>query len=148
MTMMKTEIKAKWLEALRGGEYKQGQGRLVKETAVGPTYCCLGVLCDLAQQEGVVEQKVVPCGCGEEDECSLNGVVGFIGDHDSPDGKHRAHSFSVLPFPVMEWAGLEFPDPMVRTEAGDGYYSERYLSGLNDSGSDFSEIAELIEESL
>lgn len=34
------ELKAKWLEALRSGEFKQGKSRLVD----CGRYCCLGVL--------------------------------------------------------------------------------------------------------
>lgn len=34
-----------WVEALRSGEYKQGQGYLRSHD---DHYCCLGVLCDLA----------------------------------------------------------------------------------------------------
>lgn len=41
---MNPEIKAKWLEALRSGNYKQGTGRLRK---ADNSYCCLGVLCDV-----------------------------------------------------------------------------------------------------
>ena len=37
---MKAEDKAKWLEALRSGEYKQTDNTLCNGTA----YCCLGVL--------------------------------------------------------------------------------------------------------
>ena len=40
---MNKEIKTKWLEALRSGEYEQVQCRL--HTNRG--YCCLGVLCDI-----------------------------------------------------------------------------------------------------
>jgi hypothetical protein len=40
---MNQEIKQKWVESLRSGKYKQGQGYLRK----GNNYCCLGVLCDL-----------------------------------------------------------------------------------------------------
>jgi hypothetical protein len=40
---MNSEVKAKWVEALRGGQYAQGRGQL-KE---GAAYCCLGVLCDV-----------------------------------------------------------------------------------------------------
>ena len=40
---MNHEIKAKWVAALRSGEYKQGQRYL----RVDDTFCCLGVLCDL-----------------------------------------------------------------------------------------------------
>lgn len=38
---MPAEMKAKWLEALRSGKYKQGKGYL--ETKEG-SFCCLGVL--------------------------------------------------------------------------------------------------------
>lgn len=37
---MDQELKAKWTAALRSGEYKQGAGRLRRDTG----YCCLGVL--------------------------------------------------------------------------------------------------------
>lgn len=144
---MKTEIKTKWVEALRSGDYKQGKGRLVKdadEFNSTTSYCCLGVLAELASHEGVVEKREVSCGC-VSDTCSI-GEVGYEGDHGSADGKHRAGSFSVLPFPVMEWAGLDLADPMVRLDSDD--FGERYLSGLNDSGYDFDEIAHLIEEQL
>ena len=40
---MDAQTKAKWVEALRSGKYKQGRGQL----RLGDTYCCLGVLCDI-----------------------------------------------------------------------------------------------------
>lgn len=44
---MNKRLKAKWLRALRSGEYAQGNGRLKD----GKRYCCLGVL--LAVKGGV-----------------------------------------------------------------------------------------------
>jgi hypothetical protein len=44
---MKPEIKAKWVKALRSGEYKQGRNRLRD----GDSFCCLGVLCNLHAQD-------------------------------------------------------------------------------------------------
>lgn len=38
------EIKAKWIDALRSGQYEQGQRAL--KTPDGK-FCCLGVLCDI-----------------------------------------------------------------------------------------------------
>lgn len=38
----------RWVEALRSGEYQQGQGRLRD----GDSFCCLGVLCDLIDPNG------------------------------------------------------------------------------------------------
>lgn len=40
---MDAKIKAKWIKALRSGEYKQATGAL----RVNDSYCCLGVLADL-----------------------------------------------------------------------------------------------------
>ncbi len=50
---MDEELKSKWLAALRGGSFKQATGRLRRDDA----YCCLGVLCMVAdlpiEKEGV-----------------------------------------------------------------------------------------------
>ena len=43
---MNAEVKAKWLEALRSGKYKQGQGRLRSRDN---KFCCLGVLEDVLE---------------------------------------------------------------------------------------------------
>jgi hypothetical protein len=40
---MNPEIKARWVAALRSGEYKQTTGKLRD----GDAFCCLGVLCNL-----------------------------------------------------------------------------------------------------
>jgi len=42
---MNTKVKAKWLKALRSGEYEQGTGVLVNEK---DRFCCLGVLCNIS----------------------------------------------------------------------------------------------------
>jgi len=48
-----------WVKALRGGNYKQGNGALKKELADGSVgYCCLGVLADLMG----LEPRVMPDG--------------------------------------------------------------------------------------
>ena len=39
------DLKAKWVAALRSGDYKQGQHYL---KTPDDTYCCLGVLCEIA----------------------------------------------------------------------------------------------------
>lgn len=40
---MDANLKAKWIEALRGNKYKQIAGTLRE----GDQFCCLGVLCDV-----------------------------------------------------------------------------------------------------
>lgn len=41
---MNADLKAKWVAALRSGDYKQTEGLLFRDGA----FCCLGVLCDVA----------------------------------------------------------------------------------------------------
>lgn len=49
---MNADIKAKWVEALRSGKYRQGVGALKKECIDDGSlrYCCLGILCDIHDQ--------------------------------------------------------------------------------------------------
>ena len=48
--LMKTELVKKWTTALESGEYEQGIGKL---RSPDDKYCCLGVLCDIMEQNGV-----------------------------------------------------------------------------------------------
>jgi hypothetical protein len=111
---MNPQIKQKWVDALRSGDYQQGQCYLRTNSG----FCCLGVLCDLYGKENNVEWQ-------------HNEVVGYF---------YENHSFS-LPSSVLEWAGLEYCNPRVDDETNS-------LAGLNDKGSTFIEIANLIEEQL
>lgn len=45
---MNRDVKARWIKALRSGEYKQGTGKLKSKQN---DFCCLGVLCDLHSKE-------------------------------------------------------------------------------------------------
>lgn len=115
---MKPEIKAKWLEALRSGEFEQSTGALCE---VDGGYCCLGVLSELAVREGVAEKWL-----REEDE----GIYHF--------GKKKGDKSSeFLPVSVRKWAGLVSDNPAV---------PKGNLAVLNDQHVPFSEIADLIEQ--
>jgi hypothetical protein len=48
---MKTELKNRWLVALRSADYRQGVGYLRQESSDGAAYCCIGVLCEVAGAE-------------------------------------------------------------------------------------------------
>lgn len=86
---MKPEIKAKWLEALRSGNYEQGKGALRRQQS----FCCLGVLCDLHAKETGEQWE-------EEAEAEHN-VRMYLGEP------------NYLPEEVMEWAELQSPNPPV-----------------------------------
>jgi hypothetical protein len=76
--MMNPEIKAKWLEDLRSGKFKQTEGTL-KSTEGG--YCCLGVLCEsmgYQWEEGKTGDYVVAGEFDEQNEpleCNLNNNI-------------------------------------------------------------------------
>lgn len=81
---MNKEVKTKWLEALRSGKYKQGQGCL----AFNGKFCCLGVLCDIS-------------GVGKWDN---------DGSYVCPDG---SRSSQVPPMEVVVCAELGCENPMM-----------------------------------
>lgn len=72
---MNPEIKARWVAALRSGEYKQHRQNLKSGTGA---FCCLGVLCDLHAKE--------------------------TGTNWEPGEHYMGHYFS-LPSAVADWAG-------------------------------------------
>ncbi len=60
---MNQAVKEKWLAALESGEYTHGKGQLVIPNYDDEGYstgnldhCCLGVLCELAIQEGIIDR--------------------------------------------------------------------------------------------
>lgn len=130
---MNPEIKAQWLAALRSGEYKQGRHTLRVGTseAQPDQYCCLGVLCDLAQRQGVIPEPVYR-------------------DGDWIYGTHDEATWSVLPRSVSEWAGLHNATP--DEGIGDVWFGpkghQKSLSSENDRGLSFTDIAAIIEEHL
>lgn len=127
---MNENVKRRWVEALRSGKYEQGHGALRKRRYGSTdeyTYCCLGVLCELAADEGVVE----------------HGNAGYITDPNDPDS-----TYYMLPPPAVwkKWAGLSDIDPAVYEPSLDGPVS---LTFLNDTEKwTFEQIATAIEEHL
>lgn len=128
---MKKEIKAEWVAALRSGRYPQTQGHLHQaggrdEKPLG--YCCLGVLCSIAERHGVVVSQYNP----------RSGFFAYGKDTET----------AVLPLEIAVWAGLTGPDP------ADPYVpwdedEDTPLTALNDDyRQTFAQIADLIEEHL
>lgn len=125
---MNADIKAAWVAALRSGEYQQGKGRLhIVDTN---SYCCLGVLCDLAKQAGIVEESPDGSFFSPDESAALKGN----------EGKHAwGNATFDLCWAVRDWAETPDTNPMV---AG------HRLSSWNDGGTPFAKIADLIEEYL
>lgn len=129
---MKPEIKAKWVKALRSRRFKQGDGALkIKDSISGEIrHCCLGVLCELAIEDGL----------------SLKTQEFENGNTEWWFGKEERDDF--LPREVMEWAGIKNNSPKVHDPESNNEVDEISLADLNDGGYSFREIAELIKESL
>lgn len=134
---MNPEVKREWLEALRSGDYVQGDGMLKMTTVDGtdPRFCCMGVLCELAVKHGVIaaaEQSIYSQGWSYDND--------------------KAYPTA----PVLEWAGLiTNPDSNWRSRPlnSRGYYgppnlvgSESSLTLDNDHGKTFEDIANTIEK--
>lgn len=129
---MNAAVKTRWVAALRSGEYKQTTGALHRTVPLGSDapagFCCLGVLCDLAEKDGVVHSRP-----------NDTGTVGYDGA-----GESGFYQSATLPGAVVNWAGLGDDNPLVRFD--DDAVS---LSELNDElGAGFTEIADVIEECL
>lgn len=135
---LKPEIKTRWLEALRSGDYTQGQNALRKQTPAGVQHCCLGVLVELALEDGIVKRR---------SDNTAAGTAIFVDKH--------SNLLIALPSSpaVVEWAlesnptGHEGAVSNLSVTTTDG--NRDYLTGLNDSGRHtFADIADLIEEQL
>jgi len=122
MLDMNPVIRDTWTAELRSGKYAQGKTNLRK----GDNYCCLGVLCELAVEAGVVESAkaaaVLDSTYYDDDEFLYGGAL------------------TMLPDEVMEWAGLKEAFPVVTSN---GEWID--LSHLNDTGVPFEKIADYID---
>jgi len=127
---MNSQIKQKWIDALRSGKYHQGQSKLYS----GDGFCCLGVLCDIyANQVGdITWEKRNPNGRFDDDKWDY-----WYFDDQS----------EVLPECVSKWAELDENDPVVTKDIV-GQDIITTLASLNDKGATFEDLAEVIEEQL
>ena len=115
---MNQEIKAKWVAALRSGDYKQTTGELRSGDEDSHGYCCLGVLCEISKLE---------TGFGITENLNEN------------------HGDDLICETVQEWAGLNQPHGASVNIRGDAALLT-YHNDTN--GTTFLEIADAIEEQL
>lgn len=125
---MNPEIKERWIAKLESGEITQLQGILGN---VDGERCCLGVLCDLAVEDGIIDPPRV----------TIRGTLNY------------EDNAAVLPESVAVWAGFSEPDSYrYNTNGGydgseDGIFSNA-LSADNDNGVNFLGIAQKIRENF
>jgi hypothetical protein len=127
---MKKTIANLWVEALRSGKYKQTQEVLHRIDSKNESFCCLGVLCNLYQQDRRSKKKKCLAVCKKQIEKEYE--ISYDG-------------FSaLLPRPVIKWAGM-------KTENGswDGTNEKTSLIYLNDEDrKTFKSIANVIEKNV
>mgnify|MGYP007112202004 CR=1 FL=1 len=171
-------------QALRSGEFTQAKGALhrvnppvwIQEALADPEHtehrqaqndnerevglCCLGVACEVALREGVVQRRRLDI----ENSRLLSDVYEYgIFDVPDPEGG-EPYSDSFLPPAVREWIGVETGDILFKLEgdkltkalnAGVEFYNRQYeregvlivsASVLNDRmGFTFEDMADLFE---
>lgn len=134
---MNPEIKELWVEALESGEYTQGKKVLHNQD--NNTFCCLGVLCDLAVKAGLDIE------IGEREDVVVD-IKPEEYEHVRGDVTTYDNSYTALPASVMEWAGIEHDvaDFWIDDEHG-GRHSD-CLTRVNDAGGTFESIATIIKE--
>jgi hypothetical protein len=135
---MKETIMKKWVKALRSGKFKQGTGTLKQYNSKGDAqHCCLGVLCELYNQDMKKnKKKTLPEKVYDDNYDFSHGYSRFGGK------KYD------LPKEVKYWAG-------VKTGLGKFYVNdfgnnlslgENSLADLNDTGRKFKTISNIIEK--
>lgn len=140
---MRGEVLDELIKRLRSGQYKQGQSALRLRGRVGgapDTYCCLGVLCEMAVEAGVVYR-----GAADPDDSTYW------------YGEDRGDANNIyLPDGVVDWAGI-VSDIEKEQGLGEYYYEQKGTFGenkfdslavMNDDGKTFPEIADWLEANV
>jgi hypothetical protein len=141
------EVKARWISALRSGEFPQSTGSLRNTDGL----CCLGVLCEIAEQDQVIIRREPRPGYSR-----------FVYLSKVDDGNEET---TVLPNAVVDWSGVEgynpvfaidtadFPhyvieDHEVPVEPGSTKYNTSLATLNDDKKFTFDQIADVIEKYL
>ena len=122
---LKPEIKARWRAALESGKYPQAKGQLRSDKG----FCCLGVLGDLAVEDGLASWKTGGMG---RHYLVVNTIEGS----------------SSFPSSLLEWAFEVKPNVLDPCGVCNFKFSAESdcLTDRNDTGTTFPESSQLIEQ--
>lgn len=132
---MRGEVLDEVIKRLRSGDYRQGRNTLRQRSEDGDRYCCLGVICEIAVEEGVINRT------------DMGGWYSY-----GPEGVYDA---MYLPEKVVDWAWIV--SDVEKEWSGDYYYEQRgqygengldALAVMNDDGVPFSDIADWMEANV
>lgn len=115
---MKKEIAERWIDKLENGNIPQHRGYLATKEG---GRCCLGILCDIAVEDGVINKNT-------------SGDLIRYGREDTA---------VMLPDEVMEWSGIKSSTGMFGQQN-----KFKSLSFLNDTGHSFYSIAQIIKKHI
>ncbi len=118
---MNRDIAERWAQELESGKWLQGDGNLRRLRSLDDTvslHCCLGVLCEMAVEAGVIPPPTQVKALNTGTYTYMEHMIG-------------------VPPDVRNWAG-------VRTSSG--VFDDTSLTVLNDDGTPFSEIAQVIRQ--
>lgn len=128
--MNKDKLKL-WIDALRSGEYTQGQGNLAGKDGEVVKYCCLGVACEVAIKDGL-----------DLEFCWGRPAVDEDREPVEEDRKFYDTEDLVLPPAVQDWLGI--PGNTTVEVMLNGI--EESVIDLNDNmDRDFGQIADALE---
>lgn len=136
--MANTDVIQRWTAALRSGDYTQGTGYLAASVNGGPVkHCCLGVLAELAAQDGIVHTTTSDFHFDiDSNGDDVRTTVTRFNDHDALPGRE-----------VADWAGVDSFHADVPEGFGPRSGQEFPLFFMNDSvGMSFEDIAAVIED--
>lgn len=121
-----SDIQKKWVEALRSGEYRQGEGYLQDHEG---KFCCLGVACEIFSLEYHHSDSFLPSEAIPR--LKLRDEAGDI--------------FSSLAVEELEKYLVTEEDKRIYRNACEDGYAYTDLAQINDNGYSFKMIANIIE---
>lgn len=133
---MTPSVKAEWITELRSGNYSQGKEYLcrVDPDEVSRSYCCLGVLAEIALRHGIISAPTL----------SGNNTMLYAGDDQFLNDTA-----------ICGWSGIASSGGFNESEVQDVLVNMNDGTDTNDDGDrvrtepkTFAEIADWIEENL
>ena len=124
---MHPEYKKRWIDALLSGDYKQGRFSLRRTTNLRDKetethrYCCLGVLCELLVEDGIIDRA---------------SHASHMGDYEYWDKNIPVSYRNTIPYNAMKLLGIS------------GIHTQKLIDMNDINHAPFSEIADYIKHNL
>lgn len=106
---MNRDLKAKWIAALRSGEYRQVHGELRSGSGGTERFCCLGVLCEVARVRRVVQEQYRFDDGTISGICLAGALLAAVGD----DRQNQLMSLNDAPTAfadIADWIETHIPE--------------------------------------